>query len=263
MKSLPESPLWQINATSYETGRSWRFTRNHIGDYKLGHNYGQVVPIAVAMAASAAIPYMAGFVKLPLDQEGWHEIDPSTERPIGRIERTCAAVRVWAGGVYENLGIEAGWKPSGYVNSNVGFMIVSDASAYLKLDLAPATGVLMAKPPFFRPPRLFDIASEQTRALRSRMLMDAVSNRKCPASIVRIGRSVDFIARAAKRVRPAGAVDRFLDARAAGCAASYPTSAIKMTLRDFDLLLRHGFETTDATLTGHAPAVFPTSFLWG
>jgi NTE family protein len=263
MKQLPEHPWWLINATTYETGRNWRFSRRHIGDWKFGHNYTQDVPICLAVAASAAIPYMAGLIKIDATPDGWFEIDSATEKPIQEKPPLRKAVRLWDGGVYENLGVEGVWKPSGFVDPTVGFMVVSDGSAYLGEELGWATGIFTAHPPFLRPPRLFDIVTEQTRALRSRMLMNAVTgDGKFPASIVRLGRSVDFIGKQAKRTRGTVAPGTFLDSAAVQRAERYPTNASRMRDCDFELLLRHGFESADATLTGYAAAVFTRSFIW-
>jgi NTE family protein len=263
MKQLPERPRWLVNATAYETGRNWRFSRRHIGDWKFGHNYTQDVPICLALAASAAIPYLAGFVKLAVASEGWFEIDPGTEEPIHQKRPPRKAVRLWDGGVYENLGLEGVWKPSGFADSSARFMIVSDASAYVDTELGRATGILMARPPFVRPPRLFEIVTEQTRALRSRMLMNAVAGGSAfPASIVRLGRSVDYIDKQAKRTRAIIPPGTFLDSEAVLRARRYPTDASRMRDCDFDLLLRHGFETADATLSGHAAEAFTRSIVW-
>jgi NTE family protein len=262
IKNLPERPIWLVNATTYETGRNWRFSRNHIGDWKFGHNYVQDVPISVAMAASAAIPYMAGFVKLKLNPKGWYEIDQATEERLKETQLKRPYVRLWDGGVYENLGIEGVWKPGGLVNRDVEFLVVSDGSGYLREDLARATGVFTVRPPFLRGPRLFDIASEQTRSLRVRILMDAVTQRKLPASIVRLGRSAQDIDSQAKLTRGPTTPGMLLSENEVEQASRFATNASKMRHRDFDLLLRHGFETADATLTVHAGAVFQRSFLW-
>jgi NTE family protein len=263
LKQISEMPRWYINATCYETGRNWRFSQRHIGDWKFGHNFQQAVPVSVAIAASSAIPYMAGFVKLKIEPEGWFSIDPATDEPLHPVKPARKDVRLWDGGVYENLGVEPVYKPQrGMVANDHGLMIVSDASAYLDEDLRPATGVFTNASPFLRPPRLFDIATEQTRALRSRMIMEAIVNRKLAATIVRLGRSVAYIDDQAKRTRDAVGSDVFLHADAVKKAATYPTNASKMLPHDFLNVLRHGFETADATLTGHRPAEFPTTILW-
>lgn len=264
LKEIAEEPRWLINATCYETGRNWRFSQRHIGDWKFGHNFTQSVPISLAIAASAAIPYMAGLVKLSIDPHGWFSVNPATDEPVETIRPIRNAVRLWDGGVYENLGMEAVYKPQrGFVDKDIGLMIISDASAYLGDALGPATGVFTTRYPCLRPPRLFDIATEQTRSLRARILMEAIIDGRLPGTIVRLGRSVDYIDNQAKRHRKELPRDAFLAENAVDAAARYPTDASRMTMTHYCNLLRHGFETADATLTGYRPIDFPRSFLWG
>ena len=261
-KELSHCPQWFVNATCYETGRNWRFSQKHLGDWKFGHNFKQVVPIAVAVAASAAIPYMAGFVQLKTQNEGWFSIDPATDQPVRPIAPMLASVRLWDGGVYENLGMEPIYKPyRGLVNKSIQFIIIGDASANLLDHLGPA-GMFTLKYPFIRPPRLFDITTEQTRALRSRMLIEAMLEGRLRGAIVRLGRSVDYVDGQSRRMRPRSGKDSFLGEDAVLRAATYPTNASRMTVTDFHLLLRHGFESADATITGFLPSEFQNSMSW-
>jgi len=263
LKQLAPTPLWLINSTCFETGRDWRFSQRHIGDWRFGHNYIQEVPISIAIAASAAIPYMAGFVTLTINPIGWHAIDPATDAPKAAIDPPSKSVRLWDGGVYENLGLEALFKPQrGLVDNSVNLLIASDASAILAEEYGPASGVFMARFPFLRPPRLFDIASEQVRALRSRMLVDAAIRKELSAALLRLGRPAIYIDRAVERHRPEGAYAAYLSPADAKRAASYPTDALKMRRDMFDLLLRHGFETADLTLTGYHPDQFQVQVAW-
>jgi hypothetical protein len=96
---------------------------------------------------------------------------------------------------------------------------IEDASAYLTEDLGPAMGVFTNRSPFLRPPRLFDIATEQTRALRSRMIIEAIVNQKLDAAIIRLGRSVAYIDHQAKRTRNGAGGDAFLHTDAVTKAA--------------------------------------------
>ena len=92
--------------------------------------------------------------------------------------------------------------------------------------------------------------------------MEAIIDGRLPGTIVRLGRSVDYIDNQAKRQRKELSRDAFLAKNAVDAAARYPTNASQMTMTDYRNLLRHGFETADATLTGYRPMDFPRSFLW-
>src|SRR5438552_1970621 len=83
----------------------------------------------LAVAAPAAIPYMVGFVNLNTQAEGWFSIDPATDEPRCSIAPMRKAVRLWDGGVYENLGLEPVYKPQrGLVDGNLRLLVVGDAS---------------------------------------------------------------------------------------------------------------------------------------
>src|SRR5262249_51783112 len=122
-------------------------------------------------------------------------------------------------------------------------------------------GIFSAAYPFIRPPRLFDITSEQTRALRSRMLIDAILGGRLRGSIVRLGRSPQYVDQQLRRDRSSNSA-AFLSEAVVSTVARYPTNATRMAPANFELLLRHGFETADATLTGYMPQEFPRSILW-
>lgn len=260
LKDLASTPRWFINTTCYETGRNWRFSQEHIGDWKFGHNFEQVVQISTAVAASGAIPYMAGFVKLAINHKGWFSIDAATDEPKDPIEPMRSSVRLWDGGVYENLGMEPVYKPTrGLVFKDAGLLVVSDASARLKNDLGPATGIFTDEWPFVRGPRLFDIATEQTRALRSRILLEAIIDGRLQGVIVRVGNDVPYIYSGARK---AGPQSGFLSPNDVERAGSYPTNATIMKAVDFANIARHGFETADATLFAYRPSDFPRSIGW-
>ena len=263
MKEIGASPRWFINATCLETAKNWRFSQHHLGDWKFGHNYTQAVPLSIAMASSAAIPYMADFVKLDIEAEGWFKIDPGTDEPQSAINPPTKSVRLWDGGLYENLGIEAVYKPQReFVDKSVTRLIVSDASAYLADRYRESPGVLMARYPYIRPPRMFEIISEQTRSLRTRFLMDSIQSNRLTGSIVRLGVSVMKVDNAVARTRSPSQASCFLDEQQVAQAAKHPTDGARMKPVSYANLLRHGFETADATLTAYQPEEFESSMLW-
>jgi len=264
MKDLDETPQWFINSTCYETGRNWRFSQRHIGDWKFGHNFQQTVPISIAVAASAAIPYLAGMIRLGIEPDGWYNINPATDEPVRPVKPMSTTVRLWDGGVYENLGVEPVYKPQrGFVDKNIDSLIVSDASAYLREDLGPASGVFSSQFPFLRPPRLFDIATEQSRALRTRLIMEAITSGRIRGVLVRLGRSVEYIDNQAGTTHENTNPSAFLDTENVIRVANYATNASQMEAAEFETILRHGFETADATLVGYRFPEFSHHILWG
>ena len=131
LRELPEKPTWWINTTCIETGKNWRFSKREMGDWQFGRHYAPPFRIAEAAAASAAIPYGMGALSLRLPAEGWYETDPATREPRKKKEPPSTRVHLWDGGVYENLGLEALFKP-GEPLRGCDFLICSDASGPLE-----------------------------------------------------------------------------------------------------------------------------------
>jgi NTE family protein len=264
LKDLPQTPEWFVNATSIQTGKNWRFSQKHMGDWVFGHNYEQRACISLALSASAAIPFMVGKVKLPISEEGWKKINPATDQPIKKIKPPAKNVYLWDGGVYENLGIEPLYKPQRGIVGDYDLLLVCDASKKLDANYVNPTGIFCKTPPFIRPPRLFDICSDQIRSLRSRQLMHEIIEESLNGSIIRLGNTVENISKAVIKSGNNNELalknyTSFLSEAEVDKAANFPTHAKKLSMSEFLLLLRHGFETTDATLTGYQNKSFPSS----
>jgi NTE family protein len=256
---LPDNPRWLINATCLETGKNWRFAKREMGDWTFGRNYAPDVPLSIAAAASAAVPYAIGALTLRLPPEGWWETDPATGKQIKMRPPPANSVRLWDGGAYDNMGLEAISKP-GRGLKDCDFLICSDASGPLR---PPGRSPLAA---LFRGnlarPRLFDIAGDQIRALRSRMLIADIASGNVSGVLLRMGNSVRSVDIKSDRARPVGFYDEFQSDEQAVTALQHPTDLKALSETQFDALARHGFEVADVTLTTYTPAGFPRSLQW-
>ncbi len=101
LKDLPDSPEWHINTTCYETGKNWRFSKRMMGDWPIGRHFSPDVPIANAIAASAAVPYAIGALRFGLP--GWLRTNPATKEPLQKGSPPMRRVQLWDGGAYENM----------------------------------------------------------------------------------------------------------------------------------------------------------------
>lgn len=260
LSDLPESPVWFINATNYYTGKNWRFSRHRMGDWRSGYIDFPKLKLAVALAASAGVPYVVGSTRVRLPIKGWYSQSPGTDerKPMpGPMEK---AIWLWDGGVYENLGIEALYKVgNGFVYPNTKFLLVCDASQRL---LEGSTNV--KRPIYFDGvlPRLslnvrsIDIMMDQNRALRSRLVVSEMVSGRVSGSYVRIGNTATQIVKAAseKIGRPISYARETVPAALADRLAKYPTVLSRLSEETFDQLVAHGYEATDATLASyHAP----------
>jgi NTE family protein len=259
LADLPDVPHWTINTTCLETGKNWRFAKREMGDWKFGKHYAPDVPLSVAVAASAAVPYALGSLRFAIPSNGWWETDPATNNPIRKKQPPYEAVHLWDGAVYENLGLESFHKPGrGLIRSD--FLICSDASGPLRpgvrSPLAAFAGGRLASP------RLFEVASDQIRSLRSRALVADLASGAVPGVLVRMGNSVREMDVKTVTARTVGFYDVVQSDQQAAAAADHPTDLKALSDGAFDRLARHGFEAADATLTSYAASRFPRSLPW-
>lgn len=259
LADLPDSPHWLINATCFETGKNWRFAKREMGDWSFGRHYAPDVRLSVAAAASAAVPYVVGAMRLSLPGAGWWETDPATGKQVRARAAPSSGVRLWDGGAYDNMGLEAVTKP-GKGLRHCNFLICSDASGPLR---APGRSPMAA---LFNgnlsSPRLFDVAGDQIRALRSRVLVADIASKTLDGVLLRMGNSVRAVDVKNDRTRPIGFYDRFQTDEQAATALQHPTDLRRLSEPGFEALARHGFEIADATLTTYVAAGFPTSYYW-
>ncbi len=254
LRDIAGSPDWLINTTCIETGKNWRFSQRYMGDWTFGHHFDPPFSIAEAAAASAAVPYVLGALRLKLPEEGWYDIDPATDAPRARKHRSLPAISLWDGGAYENLGLEPLFKlDRGMIDCE--HIVVSDASGGLTTGTrSPLLSLLRGD---LASPRLFDIASDQIRALRSRIFVHGLTTGMASGALIRMGNSVRDIDMKAKRLRSTQSYDIFQADEVATMALKHPTNLSALDAPTFDSIVRHGFEVADATLTTYCRDLVP------
>ena len=260
LSDLPDTPIWWINTTCLATGKNWRFSKQEMGDWQFGRHYHPRFRIAQAAAASAAVPYAIGALTLNLPEEGWYATDPATRSPVKGGRPPASAVSLWDAGAYENLGLEALYKP-GQQLSGCDFLVCSDASGPLRPPGSSPVRALLSG--HLSSPRLFDVASDQIRSLRSRMLVRDLERGTIRGVLVRMGNSVRDIDLKAGRHRDPQTYNSFQADQEAALALLHPTDLKALPAALFDRIARHGHEVADATLTAYAEAHFPRSYTWG
>lgn len=245
LSDLPDKPRWIINATCYETGKNWRFMKKRMGDYITGYVSSPRLPIAQAVAASSAFPGLVGSLKLDTGSFEWFAYDRA--RVPQRQSPRFRTVTLWDGGVYDNLGVEALFKPSGAYRDGFEFLIVSDASA----PLEPKTGTLRA------PLRLLDVATDQVRSLRARAVVAHLQHNPATGVYLKIGNTEERIYREANNPAMAKRIaDNSLGLSEVREAARVGTTLRKFTPPEYDLLFAHGHQVADATLSAYCSHLF-------
>ena len=246
LQDLPETPEWLINATCYETGKNWRFSKTNMGDYIVNYVKNPVFPISKAISASAAVPALIGPLDLNTRNYNWFRDNGSKIMP-SKIE--FERVELWDGGVYDNLGTEALWKPGKGLQKKIKFLIASDASAPLATKRQDLIHMFR---PITRTLRLVDISIDQTSSMRSRSLMSSMKSNESKGVFVQIGNTTEKIY--GENI----SVPNFatLNETRVKITASMKTTLRRLSRSEFDCLYRHGFEVADATMCKHHSKFF-------
>ena len=239
LQALPATPQWFINATGYETGKNWRFSRQRMGDYQTHYVASPTFPVADAIASSAAVPGLIGPLVVRTKSYDWHRFEDGV---LVEVRPKAKRYDLWDGGVYDNLGLEALHKPNGGARQGLAFIVVSDASARVDFDERSRKRYFK---PGHRTLRLVDIATDQIRAMRARTLVADFKRDPELGVYLRMGNTTGKIWSAAGKQAPDFEV---LDAVAVEKAATLKTTLRRLSTAEFDRLYRHGFEVTDATL---------------
>lgn len=251
LNDLTMSPRWIINATTYETGKNWRFIPHRsMGDYSIGYVKTPAIPIADAIAASAAVPGLIGNYSLAVDDYNWYNFTDQ-ERVTSRPQ--FEKLHLWDGSVYDFLGTESlfkiGMQP---YPDDVNTLIVSDAAQPLEMTSARS-------PVHERAQRLVMIATDQVRSLRTRIIVNHFRRNPGSGAFLKIGTTVDPILFDDLGPLPNGTDHRHpsingspahevslarptINRRDAEWAASMETTLRQITRNEFELIFQHGWE---------------------
>jgi NTE family protein len=249
LNEISSKPRWNINATTIESGKSWRFIpQKRIGDYVLNYINTPEFLLADAMGASAAVPFLIGSLILRTKKYKWFKYKTS-ELKIDVIP-IFNKIHIWDGGVYDNLGVEplVKFKNGCIYREEFNFLMVSDASKGIE------TGKTFWQSSAYR---LLEITKDQVRSMRARILVDHFDHNKNVGVYFRIGNTVEEILRKSKWK---GNIEEF----SKGClskdnvnnARNYKTTLRKISIDDFKLIFKHGWEVTDTTLIACCPELF-------
>ena len=221
LSQLPVTPEWSINGTTAENGKRFRFKRDSIGDYSLGYADPKVFPLSSALAVSAAFPGGIGPLSLDATRFEWMKRDwGAPPNQATRIAPMFQKLRLYDGGVYDNLGLEPLFDTGkGEPKHKYEFIVVSDAGSPLEMGLS--AGVLSP----WRLKRLADIMSDQSRALRVRSFSNYLQ------------RGTD---RGAYAYIATPLIDRKISAEA-DFVCRFPTTLSRLKLSAFDMIANHGY----------------------
>lgn len=245
LQDLPNTPVWRINCTCYESGKNWRFSKEKMGDYVIGYIKTPTLSVCDAIAASAAVPGLIGPLKLCISQMKLSQGDFGNRVRNGR-ESDFSKVHLWDGGVYENLGLEPLFKGNNFEHQ-IDFLIVSDASRAVGLEVSKQSLNLHLQRPFLR---LLDIAMDQVRALRARWIVSHFEKNPSTGMFLRLGNFSGYIFQNAQKPKP----DRrkpYMDEAFIKKLSRLPTNLRRLEPDVCRGLIDHGFEVAESTFSAY------------
>lgn len=241
LQDIPRYPKWTIHTTVYESGKDFRFSWERMGDVDASSVMYPHFPLSHAIAASAGFPVLIGPYKLKTKQYVWSDRSQTiTVRPRDRI------LHLWDGGVYDNLGLKPLFtsKQDGGLCLDINYLIVSNASSGIEHKTRRYSFSIENLK------RLLDINMDQVNTLRTQEVLDFF-NRYHKGIYLNIGTRVRDIVKHANISQ--GKKDACIHASMTDedvlRVAQYKTTLEKLSPADFDCILRHGYETAEATLS--------------
>jgi len=155
LASLPDQPRIIFNTTNLQTGRDLRISKPYLADYRIGRIDNPDLSVAVAVAASSAFPPVLSPCMIEVDPAKWQRQEGADLFDDARYKHTLSLTD---GGAYDNIGLES--------IDTFETILVSDAGAPFGLQGQARTDALGQLS------RALDIATDQTRGLRKRYLIE-------------------------------------------------------------------------------------------
>ncbi|MDX6256630.1 MAG: hypothetical protein QOJ11_2964 [Frankiales bacterium] len=230
LQELPDAPRFIFNATNLQTGSLLRFSKPYLRDYQVARIVSPNVPLATAVAASAAFPPFLSPLRLEVNPSLWDEIEPA---PAGVVPWPPRELVLTDGGVYDNLGLEPVWKRCGTV-------LVSDGGGQMGYAADVANDWLR----HLR--RVLSVVDNQVRDLRKRTLIADYRRQAYAGAYWGIRTDiVDYGLPAGQALLAPLTATRRL--------AAIPTRLAAMDRTEQAQLINWGYAVTDAAMRRHLP----------
>jgi NTE family protein len=226
-----DGPRWVAIATELRTGSAYYFGRREAGSYRIGKVDPAIIPVAHAVAASAAYPLL-----LPAIDEA-----PTFQKRDGSL--ASQRITLTDGGIYDNLGLAPLWpdrdpkvsigvgKVNVIVACRAGYGLRTvEPSIFVKARMTASFSTVHARAQNATMQRLFDL--KKAGELRNFVLPYLDQNDdelKYPP--------IDLVRRAA--------------------VSAYPTNFNAMSAEWIEKLSKRGEQLTLAVIREHAPELLP------
>lgn len=247
LQEISGYPRWVINGTTRETGKCWRFSKERMGDYLTGYAINPNIPVAEAIAASAAYPPAIDHYRLNTSLYKWYKYKSSgnfsknNSQPDQLVTQSSKYYHITDGGVYDNLGAEAVFDLWGVnLRREINYLVISDAGS--NIDIKEVGQFFLSKLK-----RNFEIVMSQVGGLRLRSIFRFLDTNKNAGVIVKMGKTSSQLIREARKLGNTENIpietEKFLIEAEVKLVATYDTNLKIMSKTDYDLIFNHGYET--------------------
>ena len=90
LNDIPPEPRWVLNATTFESGKNWRFiSQRRMGDYVVNYVEKPNIPLTDAMVASAAYPGLIGPLVLSTKKFSWFKFKGQNQINTQPMFKNC------------------------------------------------------------------------------------------------------------------------------------------------------------------------------
>jgi NTE family protein len=226
LNQLPDTPRFVFVATNLQTGSLMRFSKKYMRDYKVARVLSPHLPLAKAIAASAAFPPVLSPAYVNIAPDDWDEVGPAPNDVTTWPPRRLV---LCDGGVYDNLGLEPVYK-------RCHTILVSDGGGNMKYTANVAT----LWPGHLR--RVLSIIDNQVRSLRRRFLIREFQAGSLTGTYWGIRTDIADYGLADALPAPLAATNRL---------AATPTRLTRLPIAQIDRLVNWGYAVTDAAIRAH------------
>jgi len=242
LQDLPDrkrAPHFIINATSLQLNNLWRFSHDRAANYRIGIIRNPEFTLGTIVAASSAFPPFFSPLYLDLPEEGWDKDGNGPFRHTDYAKRAALG----DGGIYDNLGLET-------IHGRQKILIASNAGSAFPVTSDPPTNW------FGQLSRTVSQIHKQAENNRKRWMFDVKGTEKVEAIIFwEIGQHASAFKQSGFPLLPPSE---------AHYAATFPTRLKRVSRKDAQLLVHHGYSLAAHALAQRFPggtqvsAAFPT-----
>lgn len=156
LQDITDKPIFVFNSTNIQSGSLWSFTKQYMGDLRVGEVRNPEIELAVVVAASASFPIIFPPVKLSLSPKLFTANSGSDLCD----DQYRTQIVLSDGGIYDNLGLENVWGKHQTI-------LVSDAITSFNYE------PIFRKNWFRNIIKIFSIINNQVRDLRKLRLTES------------------------------------------------------------------------------------------